>query len=72
MCLGAIYWARPKAVYFACNKSDASAIGFDDSFIYKELEIDFQQRKIPMIPFLREEGLGVFKAWEMKSDRIEY
>ncbi|MCK6695724.1 MAG: nucleoside deaminase [Thermoanaerobaculia bacterium] len=72
MCLGAIYWARPKAVYFACTKSDASAIGFDDSFIYRELDLDLHQRKIPMIPFLREEALSVFKAWEMKSDRIEY
>lgn len=72
MCLGAIYWARPKAVYFACTKTDASAIGFDDSFIYKELDLDFQQRQIPMIPFLREEALNVFKAWEVKEDKIEY
>ena len=72
MCLGAIYWARPKAVYFACTKSDASVIGFDDSFIYKELYLDFQQRKIPMIPLLREEALNVFKAWQIKEDKIEY
>ena len=72
MCLGAIYWARPKAVYFACTKSDASVIGFDDSFIYKELYLDFQQRKIPMIPLLREEALTVFKAWQIKEDKIEY
>ena len=72
MCLGAIYWARPKAVYFACTKSDASVIGFDDSFIYKELYLDFQQRKSPMIPLLREEALTVFKAWQIKEDKIEY
>lgn len=35
MCFGAIYWARPKAVYFACTKEDAAAAGFDDQFIYE-------------------------------------
>jgi len=34
MCLGAIYWARPKAVYFGANKHDAADAGFDDDFIY--------------------------------------
>ena len=28
MCLGAIYWARPKVIYFANNREDAAAIGF--------------------------------------------
>lgn len=72
MCLGAIYWARPQAVYFACTKSDASDAGFDDSFIYKELELDHKQRNILMIPFLREEALPVFKDWALKADKIEY
>src|ERR1700753_3883105 len=31
MCLGAIYWARPKAIYYANNRKDAADIGFDDS-----------------------------------------
>ena len=31
MCLGAIYWARPKVVYYANNRQDAANIGFDDS-----------------------------------------
>lgn len=72
MCLGAIYWARPKAVYFACTKSDASEIGFDDSFIYREMEMDLPLRKIPMVPLLRPEALPVFKEWLSKSDRVEY
>ena len=38
MCLGAIFWARPKAVYYACTKEDAAAIGFDDKFIYEQLD----------------------------------
>lgn len=41
MCLGAIYWARPKKVYYACNKHDARQIGFDHilliSFTYEKM-----------------------------------
>jgi guanine deaminase len=28
MCLGAIYWARPARVYYACLAADAAAAGF--------------------------------------------
>ena len=30
MCLGAIYWSRAKAVYYASTKEDAAKAGFDD------------------------------------------
>lgn len=38
MCLGAIYWARPKAVYYATEHTDLAEAGFDDSFIYEEID----------------------------------
>src|ERR1700683_640398 len=47
MCLGAIYWARPARVYFANTQSDAAKIGFDDSFIYREIRTPFRRRRIP-------------------------
>jgi tRNA(Arg) A34 adenosine deaminase TadA len=72
MCLGAIYWARPKKVYYANNKQDAAAIGFDDDFIYKEIELPLYKRQIPFEQISHEEGLAVFKAWQEKSDKIEY
>ncbi|MCC6460164.1 MAG: nucleoside deaminase [Saprospiraceae bacterium] len=72
MCLGAIYWARPKAVYFACTKDDAAAAGFDDSFIYQELDKTHTERKIPMFQGQREAALRVFTAWQSKIDRIDY
>src|SRR5678810_942529 len=37
MCLGAIYWARPRVVYFGCTREDAAHIDFDDHFIYAEI-----------------------------------
>ena len=72
MCLGAIYWARPKAVYYGNTKHDAAKIGFDDEFIYEELEKPFHDRSIPMIPLLREEAWEAFKIWTEKTDRQDY
>jgi len=72
MCLGAIYWARPKKVYYGCNKSDAAKSGFDDDFIYKELDLDPAKRTIPFEQINREIALKAFKTWEEKDDKIEY
>ena len=72
MCLGAIYWARPKQVFFAATKSDAAAIGFDDDFIYQELEVPFEKRSIPFVQDRLEESVDLFRDWTKKEDRTEY
>jgi guanine deaminase len=72
MCLGAIYWARLSLVYFANVAADASKIGFDDSFIYREIAQPHAQRQIPMIQIMREEALSAFRAWNEKPDKIPY
>ena len=72
MCLGAIYWARPDRVFFACTKEDAAAIGFDDELIYREIEIKPSKRKIPMENLLREESLEAFELWKEKGDKALY
>lgn len=72
MCLGAIYWARLDKMYYANNKTDAKNIGFDDSFIYDELELKPEDRKLPSEVMLREEAIKAFEAWSSKTDKIEY
>ena len=72
MCLGAIYWARPEKIFYACTKADAAAIDFDDDFIYKELELPLSDRKIPAQQLLREEGLKAFDEWRDKEDKVVY
>ena len=72
MCLGAIYWARPLKMYFACNREDAANVGFDDRLIYEEIERPIEDRRIESVNFLREEGLRVFENWANKSDKTEY
>lgn len=72
MCIGAIYWARPKVVYYACTKEDAAKIGFDDQFIYDQLALPMENRKIPMKQLLPENGDLPFRNWENSHDKIEY
>jgi guanine deaminase len=72
MCLGAIYWARPKRIYFAGTAAEASAAGFDDSFIYREFKKPRARRKIPMSQIMRNKARKVFRAWEKKQDKIPY
>lgn len=72
MCLAAIYWARPKAVYFANAKRDAAKIGFDDEYIYDELVKKHGGRTIPMFQLLRSEALAAFDEWDKKADKILY
>jgi len=72
MCLGAIYWARPSKVYFGNTHADAARIGFDDSFIYQQLQVTAAERSIPMIQLMRDEALTAFEEWERKADRVPY
>ncbi len=72
MCLGAIYWAHLDKVYYGNNKADAKHIGFDDSFIYDELELPKDKRKLPSEVLLPEEAIKAFQLWEEKEDRVEY
>jgi len=72
MCLGAIYWARPDKMFYACTKEDAARIGFDDDFIYKELDLKIEDRSIETKQMMNAEGNEVFKLWETKKDKTEY
>jgi guanine deaminase len=72
MCLGAIYWARPTAIFFAGTRDDAAAAGFDDELFYSELEKPNEERQLKMQSLLREEAQKVFKHWNEKPDKVEY
>lgn len=72
MCIGAIYWARPRAVYYACTKEDAAKAGFDDAFIYEQLELPKEQRSIEMTRIYPPQGDKPFQAWGNSPNRIEY
>ena len=72
MCLGAIYWARPKSIYFANSKKDAAEINFDDNFIYQEIKLPIHERKLTTTQLLRNEAQSVFLQWQESENKIEY
>lgn len=72
MCLGAIYWARPKAVFYACDKVDAAEIDFDDHFIYEELDKKMGERTIKFTQILQKDAQVVFNEWDSKVNKTEY
>lgn len=72
MCLGAIYWAHIDKIYYGNNKTDAAAIGFDDSFIYDELALPREERQKAMVKLLPEEAIAAFELWTKTTDKTEY
>lgn len=72
MCIGAIYWARPRAVYFACTKEDAAKVGFDDQYIYEQISLPIPNRKITMKQIYSKQGDLPFRTWEQTRSKIDY
>ena len=72
MCLGALYWAGIPALFYGNSKEDAAEYGFDDSFIYRQIEMPLNKRQILFTRILEEEALEAFKNWDLKSDKIQY
>lgn len=72
MCLAAIYWARIDKIYYGCTKEDAKHIGFDDSFIYDQIDLKPEKRSIPAVHIMRKESLEAFRLWENNENRVDY
>jgi tRNA(Arg) A34 adenosine deaminase TadA len=72
MCLGAVYWAHLDKMYYGNTKTDAKNIGFDDSFIYDEIELKPENRRVTTTQLLPEEAIKAFEAWTNDDKKIEY
>lgn len=72
MCLGAIYWAHLDKLYYGNDKKDAAGIGFDDAFIYRELDLKPEDRALKSERLLPEKAIGAFRQWAGKADKVEY
>ena len=72
MCLGAIYWAHLDCIYYANDRKDAAHVGFDDDFIYQELEKSYDKRATPILQVIPEEAIRTFQRWAEKTDKTEY
>lgn len=72
MCLAAAYWARIDRIVYANTRDAASAIGFDDAFLYEELSKPSAERSITMLCMPSNEAEAVFAAWAEKADKVAY
>ena len=72
MCLGAIYWAHLDKVYYGADQHDAASVDFDDSFIYREIELAPGRRSKLFENVLKEEARAPFDAWRNKEDKVAY
>ncbi|HXJ94979.1 MAG TPA: nucleoside deaminase [Terriglobia bacterium] len=72
MCLGAIYWARIARFYYGNTRSDAAAIGFDDSLIYDEIGKLPEKRRIPGVRLLANEAAEAFVEWTRSGSKVLY
>ena len=69
MCLGAILWARIARLYYANDRDDAKAIGFDDDAFYREVMLPPDQRSVKMERVLADEARAVFGEWASSPTR---
>lgn len=72
MCLSALYWAGVSRICYGNTKDDAKAIDFDDSFIYDQLELSYDERSVKCEHFMRSDALRAFRKWVEKEDKVAY
>lgn len=72
MCLSALYWSRVTEIYYSNSKNDAKQIGFDDSYIYDELQKEIESRDIKIKKVLSTNSLDSFELWNSKHDKLHY
>ncbi|MFP4556379.1 MAG: nucleoside deaminase [Bacteroidales bacterium] len=72
MCLAAIYWARIDTIFYGNTKTDAKEIGFDDSFIYDEIKLPVEKRRIRTERILENEAIKGFLKWKDFEGKTEY
>ncbi len=66
------HWSRLDRVWYANTRTDAAAIGFDDSAFYDEFTRPVDARLLPMSPLLRDEAQTAFVAWQKSNDMTPY
>ena len=72
MCLGAIYWARLRAVYYAATRDDAAGVGFSDAWIYDEIALAPSERAVRFVKMDAPAAVSVMRAWQAEAARHVY
>lgn len=72
MCLAAAYWAHVDAIVYGATREDAAAAGFDDAFIYDEIGLAPESRRVPMRIVAHEPAAELFREWVGLEGRTLY
>jgi guanine deaminase len=74
MCLGAAYWAKVDAVFFAATRHDAAQAGFVDEYLYDEVckPVEARELRMEQIADLQPEARRYFREWLAKEDKVRY
>ncbi|MBD3942951.1 nucleoside deaminase [Microbacterium sp. NEAU-LLC] len=72
MCLGTALWARIERVYFAADREDAAAAGFDDALFYRYFDGHTEIMPVTTIELPGMQRVAPFEEWRRTSTRIEY
>lgn len=60
MCFAAVHWAKMRRLYYACTRTDAADIGFDDEYIYQVIRGEAEETQVELSMVDRSEGLLLF------------
>lgn len=63
MCLGAIYWARLRAIYYGFGVADAAEIGFDDREFFRQFSLPPADRTVPETELCRAAALALAREF---------
>ena len=72
MCLGAILWARPRALYFAATRDDAAGAGFDDAIFHQALAARSATAPVPREQVPCADASAPFVAYASLPGRVRY
>ena len=63
MCLGAVYWAHIDQLFYGSSRRSVKQVGFDDQYIYDEIDLSDSERKIKTSQHLETEASKVLAKW---------
>lgn len=76
MCMSALYWARIKRIYYINPHDEAARIGFDDSFIQRELQLPDNEKSIEIHQCIderiKQSGLMILEKWHAQKNKRLY
>jgi tRNA(Arg) A34 adenosine deaminase TadA len=71
MCVAAAYWAEIERIYYSASVEDTLRYGqYDNRFLYRELALPPEQRRLPLTRLLPEEAVEVWKQYQARTDRV--